>query len=410
MNWKIIRIVDTYVGIPLMYVLLCMRKLFRFSFHAPVRKEYKRILLVKFWGIGNIFMMLPSVEALRNTYPDAELDLLTLETNLDAAIAIRAFNNVYVLDARNIFRFTATSLRNGIILRRRGYDCILDFEQFAKFSAVFCSLIGKRDTIGFKTEGQHRHFLYTHTVPYDNGIHITCSYQALTNIAGATNTDAGVLRTAAGQSSGDLLCSDVAAKLGISTDRLVVVMHVGTSSNSRERRWPEKYFSVLVDLLLGNHDAQIVITGLKDETSIASRVIRNACCGGRIVDASGKLNFKEFFSLIRLSDLVVSADTAAVHVASAFGIPVIGLYGPNTPVLYGPWGENSLSFYRKLDCSPCITNFNSKIHVCRHSEGRGACMRKISAEEVYEKIRERYFERNSTNRLRKLSGREACTR
>jgi len=410
MNWKIIRIVDTYIGIPLMYLLVCLRKLFRFSFHDPARKEYKRILLVKFWGIGNIFMMLPSAEALRNTYPDAELDLLTLETNLDAALATGAFNNVYVLDARDIFIFTATSLRNGIMLRRRGYAFILDFEQFAKFSAVFCAMIGKNDRIGFNTEGQHRHFLYTHTVPYDNSIHITRSYKALTNIAGVASTDTGVLRTVAGQPSGDILCSDVAAKLGISIDRLLVVMHVGTSSNSRERRWPEKYFAALADLLIGRHDVQLVITGLKDEASIASGVISNTHCGGRIVDASGKLNFKEFFSLIRLSDLVVSADTAAVHVASAFGIPVVGLYGPNTPVLYGPWGENSLSFYRKLDCSPCITNFNSKIFICRHPEGRGACMLKISAEEVYEKIRERYFEQNSANRLRKLSGREACTR
>ena len=130
----------------------------------------------------------------------------------------------------------------------------------------------------------------------------------------------------------------------------------------------------------------------------------------RVIDAIGMLNFREFFSLVQISDLVISADTAPVHLASAAGIPVAALYGPNTPLLYGPWGENGLAFYEKLECSPCITNFNAKTHVCRHPEGKGACMRKIGAEEVYERLRERYFDGSSVHRLKKLAQRDLCIR
>jgi len=95
----------------------------------------------------------------------------------------------------------------------------------------------------------------------------------------------------------------------------------------------------------------------------------------------------EFISLVKIAGLVISADTAPVHIASALSIPVVAMYGPNTPDLYGPWGGKSLVFYKKLPCSPCITNYNAKMNICRHPKGRGYCMRSISAEEVFDAIK-----------------------
>jgi len=410
MSWKLIRILDTYVGIPLMYMLLGLRKLFRRPSRAEAPQEPRKILFVKFWGIGNLFMMLPSAEALRRAYPGIELDILTLETNRDAALATGAFSGIATIDTKNVVRFVATTFRQLIALRGKQYDRIVDFEQFARFSAIFCALIGRGGTIGFNTSGQYRHFLYTHPVLYNNDIHVTQSYGDLARAAGAVLADPRSMRSVTMRPPDDLLQRGVMDKLRIRSERIVIVMHIGTSSNFKERRWPMENFRALSDLLISHHDVQIVITGLAEESFLASAVAQELHRDDLIVDASGQLNFKEYYALIRLSDLVVSADTAAVHVASAAGTPVVGLYGPNTPQLYGPWGENDLAFYGKLDCSPCITNFNAKIHVCRHPDGKGACMLKISADDVYQGIRERYFDTGSVHKLRKRSQAEPCTR
>jgi ADP-heptose:LPS heptosyltransferase len=388
MNWKLIRIIDAYAGIPLLYALAAFRKLFnrRSSRHVP--PLVRTILLVKFWGIGNIFMMLPSAAALRRTYPDAEIDLLTLESSRQAAECAGAFNRIETVDTRGGFEFLKTTRSMILALRRREYDVIVDFEQFARFSAICIALIGKRTTIGFNTAAQRRHYLFTRPVAYDNTMHVTRSYCTLVESAG----------TAAGSCHASSLsilpepqerAAGAWARLGIGADPFII-FHVGTSSNFKERRWPASSYAALADSLIEKHGVRIVLTGLAEERFVASEVIALVRSRDRLVNAAGIVSFQEYFDLIRSSRLVISADTAAVHIASAIGVPVVGLYGPNTPQLYGPWEERGLAVYEQLSCSPCITNFNAKTHNCRHPQGKGACMRKISAKDVDRLIEEHY--------------------
>ncbi len=411
MNWKIIRLIDEYVGIPLMYSWLCMRWLCpRAVRRDAALQRCRRILLVKFWGIGNLFLMLPAVSALRKDFPDAELDMLTLETNRNAAQSFDFFTNIHTVDTRSIARFILSSIRTMAFLRRRDYDIIIDFEQFARFSALVTAWIGRKRTVGFNTASQHRHYLFSRALLYDNRIHIARSYCTLVQAAG---TDVG------GDCSPDDLSglalpdrpkTGILERLGIGSDRMVVMFHVGTSANFSERRWPTSHYAALADLLIERHGARIVLSGLPEERFLAAEVLEQSHCREGIVDASGQLGFAEYYDLIRGSDLVVSADTAAVHIASALRIPVVGLYGPNTPLLYGPWGDKGLAFYEPPPCSPCITNFNAKTHDCRHSEGKGACMRKISPDEVYRGIRERYLEGAGDAMYRRTAETRPCDR
>ncbi|MDA8431553.1 MAG: hypothetical protein M0Z60_01165, partial [Nitrospiraceae bacterium] len=85
---------------------------------------------MKFWGIGNLFMMLPSVGALRSAYPDAEIDILTLETNRSAAEYLGVFDHVYTVDTKGYLRFIGATFSMFSALRRREYDRVIDFEQF----------------------------------------------------------------------------------------------------------------------------------------------------------------------------------------------------------------------------------------------------------------------------------------
>ena len=77
-------------------------------------------------------------------------------------------------------------------------------------------------------------------------------------------------------------------------------------------------------------------------------------------------------------DVLVANDTGPVHLASALGVPVLGLYGPNTPRLYGPLSPGSISFYDAPPCSPCITNLNYKTSRCRNP----VCIRAIEVDKV----------------------------
>jgi len=403
MNVNLIRRIDKYLGVPLVYLFYWLQGLSGRKDNTKIKETgYKKILFIKFWGIGNIAMLLPAVGAIKEKYKDAELDFLTLPACKDAAIAGQFFNNIYTLDYKHAAKFILAFLRNLKILRSKNYDLIIDFEQFLRFSALLCLFIGRKKTIGFNTAGQYRHFFYSLAVIYNNNIHMSRSFFSLTEGAGADYpSEIKPISMAYGESDASEI-KKIMQKGNISKNDILITVHPGTSENFIQRRWPPEYYAALADKLIDHSGAKIIFTGIRSEAPIAEKIKNMMKNKDAAFNASGVLNFGQYICLIQSSSLVISADTASVHLASCFSVPVIGLYGPNTPVLYGPWGPNSIWFYKKLSCSPCITIYNAKMNKCRHRDGQGACMKRISVDEVFSKIKNTYFEDTAPSRIKKL--------
>jgi ADP-heptose:LPS heptosyltransferase len=363
---------------------------------------YKKVLFIKFWGIGNIVMLLPVIQAFKEKFGNAHIDLLTLPDNVSVAKAASLFEDIHVLEYKNVFRFVGTFFPSIRILRKKDYDLIVDCEQFARLSSLFCLLVGRKQTVGFETMGQKRHFVYTNPVSYDNNLHMTRSFYSLLRPAGIhQGGEISPCTFECKESDRDKIVNLLGDE-DIVKKTVYILMHTGTSENFVERRWPTDHYAQLADILINKINAKIVFTGLKSEGRIVKNVINAMKNRSSAIDLCGELDFGQYISLIKLSDLVISADTASVHLASCLSIPVVGLYGPNTPLLYGPWGAGGIWFYKRLRCSPCITNYNSKMNRCRNPEGRGACMKHISVGEVLAGIDSNYLAKEAAFRLKKL--------
>ena len=403
MNGKLIRFMDSYLGIPIILLISIFLPCLRKKTSRPADVPPEKILLIKFWGIGNLFMLLPAIHALRATFPDSAVDFLTLAHNRDALTMTGVVDNVITINISTLRIFLKTCLRVAAQLRHKHYDMIIDFEQFARFSALLTHQIGAAYSIGFETRGQHRHRLYADSVSYDNNIHMTRSFYALVERSGVSHpfspriafSNKEMLKTKG---------SGILNKHGILPSSQVAVIHIGSSDNFKERRWPPAHYAALADLLTDRFGMCIIMTELRDEILLIAEAKLHMKYAGQVIDLSGQLSFTDYYALITVADLVISADTATVHIASAVNTPVVGLYGPNTPKLYGPWGTGGLALYAGFDCSPCITNFNDKISTCRHPDGRGACMNAISVEMVFKSIEDHYFLPEAPWLLNKLKG------
>ncbi|MBC7962583.1 MAG: glycosyltransferase family 9 protein [Steroidobacteraceae bacterium] len=405
MNWKLIRVIDAYMGIPLLFGISLVKKLVKQP--SPHPDGVKRILLIKFWGIGNIFMLLPAIHSLSSAYPNATIDFLTLESNRDALTVISVVDNIVTINTRSLPLFIGSWMRAVSCLKNNNYDIIIDFEQFARFSALIAHQIEAPEIIGFDTLGQRRSSLFTCAVPYDNCVHVTRSFASLAAIVSCTPE-------LPSNKSGLIVRSDVLSRgraildeCGIRSDLICLVMHIGTSGNFQDRRWLPERYAELADRLVDAFQVRVVFTGLREEAFLIRETVSHIRSESAVVDLSGQLPFADYFALIASADLVISADTAAVHLASALDIPIVGLYGPNSPTLYGPWGKSGLAIYQQLDCSPCITNFNAKLHTCRHPAGRGACMQAIEVTDTFQKIQRYYFDPEAPCRLEKLDRNES---
>ncbi|MBW3012122.1 glycosyltransferase family 9 protein, partial [Candidatus Woesearchaeota archaeon] len=107
---------------------------------------------------------------------------------------------------------------------------------------------------------------------------------------------------------------------------------------------------------------------------------------------AGQTKVTESFYLIEKCSIFISNDTGPMHVAASQGVKTIGLFGPNTPKLWGPYGKKNIALYHKVQCSPCILNEKGIFPECIYNGTKlyQQCMKKITVKEVlkaFEKLK-----------------------
>jgi ADP-heptose:LPS heptosyltransferase len=373
------RKIDRYLGPPQIALL----SLLPGRREAPAQGDPRRILLVKLHGIGNIALLIPVIRRFKARYPAADIDFLSFRTNAGILEGIGEISGRHFLERGNPWNLVASIARVFPAIRRRRYDLVVDFDQFAHFSAIATMVTGAPRRIGFRNPTLRRHLAYTTPVVYLDMAHVSKTFERLARVAG-TDPGSDVSRRIALSEANRTEAAAFLAAEGIGADAPVVVLHPGSSENLKLRRWSADRFSALGDRLAGELGYRVIISGGPEEIPLARAVA--AGMGSKAAIAAGRLSVYGFAALCARSAFVVSNDTAAVHIASAAGTAVVGLYGPNTPFLYGPLGENDLVFHPDLPCGPCLCNVTSKMSDCR----RALCMESIGVDEVFEAIRARY--------------------
>ena len=140
-------------------------------------------------------------------------------------------------------------------------------------------------------------------------------------------------------------------------------------------------FSALSESIMAS-GMQVIVTGSDHERVLAERLLK--AMRNPSISAAGELSLMGTAALCQMARYVVSNDTLLVHLASATGTPVVALYGPNTPFLYGPYPPTRHAvIYDPPPCSPCLANVNRKVSQCQEPE----CMNNISVDRVLHSIR-----------------------
>ena len=137
------------------------------------------------------------------------------------------------------------------------------------------------------------------------------------------------------------------------------------------KRWP--YYAELAATL----DRPCVIIGGAGDEPLAEAIV--AAASGRAVSAAGQLSLRASAAIIRRAALLVTNDSAPLHLATAVGTPVVAIFGPTVPEFgFGPRGAGDVALGRNgLPCRPCSKHGPP---VC--PLGHHRCMRDLSVETV----------------------------
>jgi ADP-heptose:LPS heptosyltransferase len=347
----------------------------------------KRILAIKFYGLGNMVMVLPAVQALREAHPDAEIDFLTLVENESVLRRSGLLTRTLGIRVDTYAAFFASVWDALRAVRARRYDLVIDFEQFVKFSAIIAFASGAPDRIGFNTDGQRRGWLYTVRVVYTDSEHMTRIFLRVVRPLGITTPGRVELATEPAEHA---RVDAFLLEHGVEPGRFpIIVVHVGSGDNFYRialKRWPVENFARLSAELAARYGAAVVLTGKGAE----ERALVRATCalGGKgLIDACDRFTAGELLALLGRCHLAVVNDTSVMHLAGAMGTPVAAFFGPTPPLHYGPQNPHDLVFYQDLYCSPCLTNYNLKASRCVDP----VCVRTIGVEQVLAAIDARFL-------------------
>ena len=160
-----------------------------------------------------------------------------------------------------------------------------------------------------------------------------------------------------------------------------IIIHPGgkyVAESYKQGKWPphlwniERYSEVANYFV--NKGFQIIITGSKDESSIAEEIRKN---NPKIINSCGKLALKEIGFLLTKTSCLVSTDTSIVHIAYQVDVPIVELMGPSIPEIAGAWPLNSPNHIILIDKGPCYKSMRKLPYKDNFN-----CLKNIKTEEV----------------------------
>lgn len=327
-----------------------------------------RILVIKLRYVGDVLLATPVLSRLREGFPKAHLAMLVNPGTEDVVRDHPALDEVLVLERGSLAR----QWHLVRALRRRQFDLVIDLTD-ADRSALLSRLCGAPVRLGYNSEGRWRGFLYTQVVAADRFSMHTVRYhlQALEPLGLSGPSPAPILTVApeARQEAERLL-----REAGVDAARPSVCLHPG--ARWWFKSWPAERYAALADQIQTETRAQALFLGGDQERSLERRIAVVMKTPFRSL--IGKTSVRTLAAVLERAALMVSNDNGPMHMAAALGTPVVALFGPSDPAVWGPSGEKHRVLYKGLDCRSCF-----------HPDcfrGEQNCMRQITLEEVWNAV------------------------
>jgi heptosyltransferase-1 len=327
-----------------------------------------RFLVVRLGSLGDIVHTFPAVAALRESFARAEIVWLTHPRWVDLVNSSALATEIWPVDSRDL-----ANVRDIVAkIRAHSWDAAIDYQGLWK-SALLPFLGGVRRRIGFSSE-TIREFgvplLYTDRVRVKTE-HIADQNGELSVRVGASHAVAPV-KLLVGHEHRRRVCADLQAA-GI--ERYIVLSPGG---GWRSKCWPAERFGELCSEIRERLNLRCVINYGPGEEELAAAV-KAASGSAEPVAYDGELG--QLMALLQGAECIVGGDTGPLHLAIALGTKAVAIFGPTNPARNGPYPPQ-----------PFVLRDPEAVTTHDRDSGTAASLLKISAEQVFDAVRQRLGE------------------
>ena len=368
----------------------------KFAPLSPRTTQPRRILVIRLDLIGDLVLSMTVVRALKRTYADAEIDLLALPSSAQIVRYDPDLSNIIAYDP-NAWRRPKSlvqgrnwrdALRVMRQLRARRYDVAVSV--FGNWAAILAVLSGARRRVGFGREGYPGFMTDSvagrHWQPGER-LHEVDYCLKLARAAGTTVTADDRIPRLFVDPSAQRELDGLLHEMGIQPGKPLIACHV-SSNNGQSKRWPIPYWATLMDRLIREQGAQVVLTGAPVDLPLIENVT------GRMqqtpINLAGKTSLLQLAALLQRADILITGDSGPMHIAGAVGTPLIAIHGPTDPAHSGPVSPSATILKSDIWCRPC---YNAKDTAdCRFYTTQ--CMKNITPAQVLRVVEEKLREKD----------------
>jgi ADP-heptose:LPS heptosyltransferase len=326
---SLLRWADYFLGVPLAF-FLSLGKIK--NPQLPPAQEIHRIGLLATAAIGDTILLSAVLQDLKATYPHAELVFFAGGTNSTIARMCCPQDKIITLPVSR----PDQAIRS---IRQLGtFDLWIDFGPWPRINALLSAFAKARMTIGFRTPGQARHFVYDRAILHRNDQHELENLRDLVTAAGVHCERLPELQPTWSPQE---------------VEDYVLLHMVPGGYLSEYKEWsPANWISLINGLT--NKGYRVRLSGAPVDRAKTSRVAQ-ACQNPQLVeDFAGQVRLPDLPNLLAKARLIISVNTGIMHMAAAVQAPLIALHGPTSVKRWGPVSDRAVNFESTSQSAGCL--------------------------------------------------------
>ncbi len=329
-----------------------------------------RILIVQTSFLGDVVLSTPVFAAIRKHFPDAHVTVMVRPESAAILAGHPAIDEVLVDDKHGATHGWGTwrTIRQ---LREHRFDLVVSLHKSFRTAWLLAAAriprrIGFRESTGWflfhrttrRDKSKHeveRNLAILRCLDLEPRDHVAPPYVVCTT---ATRADFRAMLSARGVEPGRVLIG------------------IAPGSAWATKRWTLEGYAALLRDVQAKLDAVPLLLGAKADMEYARAVQRAA--GDIGINLVGQTTLPELVAAIDQCAVLVTNDSAPLHIAVARDTPVVAIFGPTTPSMgFGPFTQRATVVEKDLSCRPCSRHGGATCPIATH-----ACMKDIGADEV----------------------------
>jgi ADP-heptose:LPS heptosyltransferase len=357
--------------------------------HSSLKEIHpKYILVVALEPLGDVVLSTPVYASLKSKYPCSRITVMVGKWASEILSNNPYIDEIFVNNIPWAFSDSIFSIRGFFghfryiffsylkvyrMIKRSSYDLGIDLRGDLRNILFFLVLPGLKNTLSFERSGGS--YFLTKAVNFHQNENILSKNNRLLIELGVEDN---LSQISVFPSDKDFLeASSLLERHGVLEGDQFCIIHPG--AGRWVRLWDSGRYAEIADLISERLKLKVIFTGSNKDGKLVKKISKFS--RNKPLDLSGCLSLLELAVVLKKCRFLICPDTSVMHIAAAFLIPTIALYGPDRPEHTKPFTGNIRVVDKKFPCSPCL---QKRCNLDKN--GYSGCMDAITVNDITREI------------------------